>query len=77
MSAISFNIEVLQYREKSNNLSRRQISKSWQYKIKMADNAGQFIKTIFIVLFFKQKHFNIALWVLNKIRRIIESGTIS
>jgi len=24
----------------------------------MADNAGQFINKIFIVLFFKQKHFN-------------------
>jgi len=43
----------------------------------MADNAGQFIKTIFIVLSFKQNHFNNDLWVLNNIRRIIESGTIS
>jgi len=29
------------------------ISRSWQYKIKMADNTGQFLK-ILIVLFFKQ-----------------------
>ena len=31
---------------KSNNLNRRQLSKSWQHKVKVADNAGQFIKTI-------------------------------
>jgi len=49
MSAILFNTEVLQHREKSNKLNRRQVSKSGQHKIKMADNIGQFIKTIFIV----------------------------
>jgi len=58
MSAVYFNVEVLQYREKSNNLNSRQISQSGQQKIKMVDNAGQFIKKIFIVLFSKEKHFN-------------------
>ena len=48
MSAIYFQIEVQQYREKRNNLNRRQISQSWQHKTKMADNAGQFIKKIFM-----------------------------
>ena len=46
MSAIKFNIEALQYREKSNNLNRR-LSQSWQHKIKMADKAEQFIKNDF------------------------------
>ena len=34
-------------------------------------------KTIFIVLFFKQKHFRNDFWGSNNIRRRIESGTIS
>ena len=39
------NNRVQQYRYKSDNLNRRQNSRTWQHNIKMADNAGQFIKT--------------------------------
>jgi len=30
------------------------MTRPWEHKIKMADNARQFIKKIFFVLFFKQ-----------------------
>ena len=39
------NNRVQQYRYKSDNLNRRQISRTWQHNIKIGDNAGQFIKT--------------------------------
>jgi len=43
----------------------------------MADNAGQFIKMIFILFILQTKHLNVDLWDSTDIRRIIESGTIS
>jgi len=55
-SAITINNWGPQYREKSNHLNLRQISRSWQHGIKKADNAGQFIKMIFILFILHTKN---------------------